>query len=154
MYGDSFVFGSAVDDEHSWGNQIAKRLSCRVQNFGVPGYGTDQAYLRFLHNDADQAPQVILNILFENVARNVNQNRGAAQTSGRFHSTLQRHSDGGEYAQRLGNGKAKHLCRDHVDDEIESDWLLDRDISRFGPAQNLVDMVRGRPEQVREIWSI
>jgi hypothetical protein len=76
MYGDSFVFGSEVDDEHSWGNQIAKRLSCRVQNYGVPGYGTDQAYLRFLHNDADHASQVILNILFENVARNVNQNRG------------------------------------------------------------------------------
>jgi hypothetical protein len=75
MYGDSFVFGSEVGDEHSWGNEIAKRLRCRVLNYGVPGYGTDQAYLRFVHNAPDHSNRVILNILFENVARNVNQNR-------------------------------------------------------------------------------
>jgi hypothetical protein len=81
MYGDSFVFGSEVSDEHSWGNQIAKRLRCRVSNYGVPGYGTDQAYLRFRHNYSDQSPQVILNILPENLTRNVNQNRGFLVTA-------------------------------------------------------------------------
>jgi hypothetical protein len=75
MYGDSFVFGSEVNDEHSWGNQIAKRLRCRVSNYGVPAYGTDQAYLRFRHNDSDQSPRVILNVSAENLIRNVNQNR-------------------------------------------------------------------------------
>jgi hypothetical protein len=81
MYGDSFVFGSEVSDEHSWGNQIAKRLHCRVLNYGVPGYGTDQAYLRFRHNDLDQSPRVILNILPENLIRNVNQNRSFLLTA-------------------------------------------------------------------------
>lgn len=75
MYGGSFVFGSEVSDEHSWGNQIAKRLRCRVLNYGVPGYGTDQAHLRFLHNVFDQSPRVILSILSENIMSNVNQNR-------------------------------------------------------------------------------
>ena len=76
MYGDSFVFGAEVSDEYSWGNQIAQRLRCRVLNYGVPGYGTDQAYLRFLHNDGDRSDRVILNILTEDIVRNVNQNRG------------------------------------------------------------------------------
>lgn len=83
MYGDSFVFGSEVSDEHSWGNQIAKRLRCRVSNYGVPAYGTDQAYLRFRHNDLDQSPQVILNVSAENLIRNVNQNRNFLLTLAR-----------------------------------------------------------------------
>jgi len=84
MYGGSFVFGSEVSDEHSWGNQIAKRLHCRVLNHGVPAYGTDQAYLRFLHNGADQSPRVMLSILSENVMSNVNQNRSYLLTVAHF----------------------------------------------------------------------
>jgi hypothetical protein len=83
MYGGSFVFGSEVSDKQSWGNQIAQRLRCRVLNYGVPGYGTDQAYLRFLHNVLDQSPQVILGILSENIMSNVNQNRSYLLTVAR-----------------------------------------------------------------------
>ena len=49
-------------------------------------------------------------------------------------------------AERLGGGQ--------VDDEIELGRLLDRDVGRLRPAQNLVDIVGGAPEQVREVWSI
>jgi len=83
MYGGSFVFGSEVSDENSWGNQIAKRVHCRVLNYGVPGYGTDQAYLRFLHNESDQSESVILTITTENIMSNVNQNRSYLLTIAR-----------------------------------------------------------------------
>lgn len=75
LYGDSFVFAYDVDDQHAWGNALAERLDCRVENFGVAGYGTDQAYLRFVNNIEDQSPITILGFFPENALRNVNQYR-------------------------------------------------------------------------------
>ncbi len=75
LYGDSFVFAHDVDDEYAWGNILSEKLNCRVANFGVAGYGTDQAYLRFLYQSADQAPITILGFFPENGLRNVNQYR-------------------------------------------------------------------------------
>src|SRR5262245_44310745 len=49
-------------------------------------------------------------------------------------------------AKRLGGGK--------VDDQIELGGLLDRDVARLCPAQNLVDDPGGAPPLVREVWSI
>jgi hypothetical protein len=46
-----------------------------VGNYGVGGYGTDQAYLRFVKNTRDSAKIVILGIFPENVLRNVNRYR-------------------------------------------------------------------------------
>ena len=75
VYGDSFTWCSEVDAEHAWSNILARRLGRRVNNFGVSGYGTDQAYLRFHHNTKDHAPIVILAHLPENLLRNINQFR-------------------------------------------------------------------------------
>jgi len=75
LYGDSFTFGGGVDDEHAWSNVLSRRLGCRVANYGVGGFGTDQALLRFLHNDADRAAVVFLGHQAENILRNVNQLR-------------------------------------------------------------------------------
>ena len=75
LFGDSFVFGEEVSPAAAWANQLAKRLNCRVSNFGVGGYGTDQAYLRFAGNSSDPSNVVMLGILSENIVRNVNQNR-------------------------------------------------------------------------------
>jgi len=72
-YGDSFTWGHEVGNEFAWSNVLSKILNCRVSNFGVRGYGTDQSYLRFKHNDCDKAKIVILGHLAENVVRNVNQ---------------------------------------------------------------------------------
>ena len=30
-----------------WVEQLSRKLGCRVANYGVSGYGTDQAYVRF-----------------------------------------------------------------------------------------------------------
>src|SRR6185312_6104743 len=75
LYGDSFVFGVEVSNTAAWGNQLAKKLNCKVLNFGVGAYGTDQAYLRFMANSNDPSGVVVLGILSENIVRNVNQNR-------------------------------------------------------------------------------
>jgi hypothetical protein len=81
LYGDSFTEGAGVDREHAWSNVLSRLLHCRVANFGVSGYGTDQAFLRFLENNHDPAKVVILGFLSENPMRNVNQLRNLIATS-------------------------------------------------------------------------
>jgi hypothetical protein len=75
LYGDSFTWGSEVSDDATWGNVLALALGCRVANYGVPAYGTDQALLRYRKNLADDARVVILAHQTENILRNVNQYR-------------------------------------------------------------------------------
>jgi len=75
VYGDSFTWGQEVNNESAWSNVLSEQLNCRVSNFGVGGYGTDQAYIRFRRNDHDSAGIVILGHLSENIVRNVNQFR-------------------------------------------------------------------------------
>ena len=47
VYGDSYAYDTEVNDKQAWPNQLAEIMSCGVLNFGIPGYGIDQAYLRF-----------------------------------------------------------------------------------------------------------
>jgi hypothetical protein len=90
VYGDSFTEAWGVHHEHAWSNILSMLLNCRVSNFGVAGYGTDQAYLRFLQNTQDPAKVVILGIYSNNIKRNVNQFRNlisdvtTCQTKPRF----------------------------------------------------------------------
>jgi len=51
--GDSFTFGTGVDNDHTWCQQLAA-LDHRLQtvNMGVPGYGVDQIYLCYLRGGA------------------------------------------------------------------------------------------------------
>ena len=75
LYGDSFTFSDEVDHEHAWGNVLAQRAGCRVANHGVPGYGTDQAYLRFRRQKDDRPKVALLGFATVDVLRNVNQFR-------------------------------------------------------------------------------
>lgn len=75
LYGDSFTYGGGRRHEEVWGNFLSQLLKCRVANYGVGGYGTDQAYLRFRKNIDDKSQIVILGISPENILRNVNQYR-------------------------------------------------------------------------------
>ena len=75
LYGDLFTFGSEVNDEQAWGNVLARELGCRVANFGVGGYGTDQAVMRFTANTKDSSSITVLGIFADNLLRNVNQYR-------------------------------------------------------------------------------
>jgi len=77
-YGDSFVWGEEIPPADGWIEQLSHRLGCRVANYGVSGYGTDQAFLRFRRTTTDEAPLALLGIFPENIIRNVNQYRAFA----------------------------------------------------------------------------
>ena len=76
LYGDSFTWSSGVEAKDAWGNVLSTLLGCRVVNFGVGGYGTDQAFLRFREHTDDPSPLVVIAHQPENILRNVNQYRG------------------------------------------------------------------------------
>ena len=59
-----------------------------------------------------------------------------------------------EREQLVWNRETKRFGRGPVDDEIELCRLLDRDVRRLRPAQNLVDEVAGAAEQLGNIRSI
>lgn len=85
LYGDSFTFGTEVAAEEAWGNVLSGLLGCRVDNYGVIGYGTDQAYLYFQRQQrtgTDRAPLVILSHLSENIVRNITQDLGLVYGQG------------------------------------------------------------------------
>lgn len=75
LYGDSFTWSDEVSSEDAWGNVLSELIGERVANYGVGGYGSDQALLRFLGNEEDGAPIVFLNHFSENILRNVNRFR-------------------------------------------------------------------------------
>jgi len=74
LFGDSFTWALTVGDGETWGVLLARRLGCGVANFGVVGYGSDQAYLRYLERPK-LGGIVLLNHSTENVLRNVTQFR-------------------------------------------------------------------------------
>lgn len=73
VYGDSFAYGAEVDHRDAWANRVAERLGCPVKNFGMSGYGVDQAVLRALDNPADDAAVTLLAIFPDDIQRSRNQ---------------------------------------------------------------------------------
>ena len=58
------------------------------------------------------------------------------------------------YTQAGRHGEAERLGGLEINDQIELGWLLDREVSRLGAAQDLVDIVAGAPEKVRKVCPI
>jgi len=75
-YGDSFVWGTDIPLADGWVEQLSRKLGCRVANYGVEMYGTDQSYVRLQRISQDEAPVTLLGIFAENIVLNVNQYRG------------------------------------------------------------------------------
>ena len=46
--GDSFTFGQGVANDKTWCNLISTDPLIESVNLGIPGYGTDQSYLRYI----------------------------------------------------------------------------------------------------------
>jgi hypothetical protein len=60
-FGDSFVYGTEVGNEDAWPFLVEQaEPGVEMLNFGVPGYGTDQAYLRYQIEVASFAPHVVV----------------------------------------------------------------------------------------------
>jgi hypothetical protein len=60
-FGDSFVYGNEVDNANSW-SALAEQIHPRLEvlNYGVGGYGNDQAYLRFLADGRTLSPRIAI----------------------------------------------------------------------------------------------
>ena len=60
-FGDSFVYGAEVDNANAWPALMeAQNPDMHVLNYGVGGYGVDQAYLRYLLEGTDFSPRIVL----------------------------------------------------------------------------------------------
>lgn len=68
LVGDSFTFADDVAYEDSWGYQLEKALGSgyEVLNFGVSGYGIDQAFLRYQKDVRRWNPTVVIFGLISN----------------------------------------------------------------------------------------
>jgi hypothetical protein len=62
LVGDSYTFGEDVLYADTWGRLLEKALGpeFEVLNFGVPGYGLDQAYLRYEKDVREWKPNVVI----------------------------------------------------------------------------------------------
>jgi hypothetical protein len=62
ILGDSFTFGLEVRYEDTWGHQLELALGqgYQVLNFGVDGYGVDQAYLRYERDILSWKPDIVI----------------------------------------------------------------------------------------------
>lgn len=68
-FGDSFTFGSGVDDADRFTEVAERRLpGVEILNMGVPGYGLDQILLSFLVQGRPYAPDVVAVFLNDHVA--------------------------------------------------------------------------------------
>jgi hypothetical protein len=78
LFGDSFTHGDEVRFENTWGYYLENELreagvQAEVINFGVPGYGMDQAYLRWKKLGHKYSPHIVIfGLQMENALRNVN----------------------------------------------------------------------------------
>jgi hypothetical protein len=75
-FGDSFTHGDEVAHDETWPQALAELLEADVYNFGVGGYGLDQALLRFRQvSPRIQAPLVLIAFELRNIDRVVNRYR-------------------------------------------------------------------------------
>ncbi len=79
VFGDSFVHGDKVTNDETWAQRLeASAPNVEVLNFGVNGYGTDQALLRFRRDGVPYHPHVVvIGYMPENILRNVSVYRPA-----------------------------------------------------------------------------
>jgi len=62
IVGDSFTFGLEVPFKSTWGKKLEEEFPFAIQvlNFGVDGYGVDQAYLRYHRDVRPWHPDVVI----------------------------------------------------------------------------------------------
>jgi len=70
--GDSLVHGDEVSNAECWTAQVAQLTQRHVSNAAVPGYGTDQAVIRYESMDTQRSETVYLGLPTCDVDRNVN----------------------------------------------------------------------------------
>ncbi len=73
MTGDSLTYGFWVDDKKIVSAQLNEMLGSEyeVVNLAVGGYGTDQAFLRFIRDGLQYKPKAVVHVLFNNDFSNI-----------------------------------------------------------------------------------
>ena len=76
LFGDSFCMSREVADNETIGWHLSERSKCAVENYGVGGYGLDQAFLRLKHvlsvkNKKEKLTDILLIITPYTLARAV-----------------------------------------------------------------------------------
>ncbi|HQO58192.1 MAG TPA: SGNH/GDSL hydrolase family protein [Candidatus Omnitrophota bacterium] len=73
-FGDSFIHGDEVYNYETWQEIMTRGPSTlEVLNFGVPGYGLDQAFLRYQEEGAGFQPDfVVIGFTLDDMPRHVN----------------------------------------------------------------------------------
>jgi len=71
LYGGSFTLGAEVNDDETWQHHLEQHTGKKVLNFGVGGYGTDQAFFKLERNLARgiKTPITIIGIYSAAMAR-------------------------------------------------------------------------------------
>jgi len=67
-FGDSYTYGAEVDENETWEYFIEQQSGWECLNYGVGGYGTDQAFLKY-RDSGVKSEYVILAIMDENIGR-------------------------------------------------------------------------------------
>ena len=80
VFGDSFVYGT-LDFTETFQYYFEEQTGWACLNFGVPGYGTDQALLKYKDTGV-RTKYTLLCIMDENIARCVNICRGVFYSKG------------------------------------------------------------------------
>lgn len=72
-FGDSFTHGDDVSNSETWETGLeAKDIRFEVLNFGVSGYGIDQAFLRYQSKGKNYFPRIVLiGFMSENICRSI-----------------------------------------------------------------------------------
>lgn len=86
-FGDSFVYGNEVENDDAWATVVDTAFErIELLNYGVGGYGVDQAMLRFRREGSDLTPHVVLiGFIADDIRRVVNvYQRFASTNSGIF----------------------------------------------------------------------
>jgi len=78
--GESFTFAEEVSDAEAWSVRLEEVGSepgapLEVLNYGVGGYGTDQALLRVSSEARGPVEALLVGLMLENIGRNVNRYR-------------------------------------------------------------------------------
>jgi len=122
-FGDSFTYGAEVPWDASWQAQLEMLESeWEVPNFGVNGYGTDQALLRFRRVGALDADVVCIGLMLDNIGRNVNRYKPCFATLGGSPAAKPRFT--------LENGALEVLPTDFASERELLDAILDRSVAR------------------------
>jgi len=115
-YGDSFTYCQDVTDDQTWQYYLSELTDSKVLNYGVRGFGTDQAVLKLIGALKKRlvTDVIILGILSENIARVVNVSPKYYWSAGNvtaFKPILIKNSNGyewkTEYLKTLNSPKGK-----------------------------------------------